>query len=95
MCEWCGGYGQVIERHHRKRRRDGGDRLCNVIYLCRPHHQWVTEHPAEARKLGLIVSVYRDPADVPILYHRKDWMLLDDDGGKMLWPAPELDDAHA
>ena len=25
----------------------------NLIGLCRTHHQWVTEHPIEAEKLGL------------------------------------------
>ena len=28
----------------------------NILMLCRPHHTWVTEHPAEATKLGLLKS---------------------------------------
>ena len=25
----------------------------NVVALCRPHHTWVTEHPIEAKEMGL------------------------------------------
>ena len=28
----------------------------NILMLCRPHHSWVSEHPAEATKLGLLKS---------------------------------------
>jgi hypothetical protein len=95
-CEICNTDRGPFERHHRKRRRDGGDRLANIVLLCRPHHQWVTEHPAEARRSGWIVSVNRDPAEVPFLWHRRDWMMLDDEGGKTyLYDMAEDADAHA
>ena len=28
----------------------------NILMLCRPHHSWVSTHPAEATKLGLLKS---------------------------------------
>lgn len=96
-CERCGDpRPYAIERHHRKRRRDGGDRLSNILLLCAgPEgcHGWVTEHPGEARRMGFIVSAYRDPVGVPVLWRRRVWHYLDDDGGKRVvdWVG---DDAH-
>lgn len=92
-CERCGTARGPFERHHRKRRRDGGDRYANILLLCRDCHAWVTEHPAESRKAGWIVSVSRDPADVPVLVYRNEWMRLDDDGGATA--LYDVEDAHA
>lgn len=92
-CEICGTHTGPFERHHRKRRRDGGDRLCNILYLCRRDHAWVTEHPAMARKYGWIVSVSRDPSQIPVLWRRTQWKLLDDTGG--MTDAFSVIDAHA
>jgi 5-methylcytosine-specific restriction endonuclease McrA len=93
LCEICAKVPWT-ERHHRKRRRDGGDRLCNLLALCTECHKHVTEHPAEARRYGWIVSVYRDPELVPVLWRRREWCTLGDDGA--LFPAFALDeDAHA
>lgn len=93
-CEICGTSQGPFERHHRKRRRDGGDRLCNILLLCPRDHAFVTEHPANARKYGWIVSVNRDPGLVPVLYRRTDWRLLDDSGG-MIDAFVVDEDAHA
>lgn len=95
-CERCGVHTSAMERHHRKRRRDGGDRLSNVLLLCAGGggcHQTVTEHPYEARRYGFIVSAYADPAVIPVLYRRREWMILDDSGSRMPLPEPILD-AH-
>jgi hypothetical protein len=94
-CEKCGTDRGPFERHHRKRRRDGGDRLAKILYLCggpQGCHGWITEHPAEARKAGWIVSVSRDPADVPVLTSAHEWVFLDDDG--TVRPAFDVGDAH-
>lgn len=96
-CERCGVRTSALERHHRKRRRDGGDRISNILLLCAGGggcHQHVTEHPLEARRYGFIVSVYSEPDVIPVLYRRREWMLLDDAGSIMPLPAP-IDDAHA
>lgn len=92
-CELCGKECGPVERHHRKRRRDGGDRLSNILMLGRPCHQHITEHPSEARRYGWIVSVSRDPAAIPVLVNRREWVTLDDEGGKV--PAFAVEDAHA
>lgn len=95
-CEWCGATYTPLDRHHRKRRRDGGDRLSNIVLLCRTDHAWATEHPEKARQVGLIVSVARDPAEVPFLWRRHEWVWLDDDGSKRIFldPMPTETDAH-
>ncbi len=86
LCEApvCGKpLGGTMERHHRQRRAIGGDRLANLLALHPGCHQWITEHPAEARAAGVIVSAYeRDPATVPLLTPDGSYVLLTDDGTK-------------
>ena len=52
--------------HHRKRRRDGGHAITNLLDLCRPCHAYAHSAPNVARLAGVIVSVYEDPADVRV-----------------------------
>lgn len=52
--------------HHRQLRRSGDERPANLLYIGPELHRWIHDHPAEASKLGLIVSQYDDPADVVI-----------------------------
>lgn len=81
-CERCGTTYGPFERHHRKRRRDGGDILSNILLLCGGPsgcHSWVTTHPRLARQAGWIVSVTKNPAEVPVLAHG-EWIILDDEG---------------
>lgn len=92
-CEICGTERGPFERHHRKRRRDGGDRFCNLLYLCASCHRHVTEHPAEARRYGWIVSMSREPDEIPVLWFRREWVVLDDAGQAR--PAFDVVDAHA
>lgn len=46
--------------HERLSRARGGSPIDveNRVWLCRPCHSWVTEHPREATELGLLVSAY-------------------------------------
>lgn len=83
-CERCGKpLAGAMERHHRQRRRDGGDRLSNLLALHPSCHQWITEHPAEAREHGWIVSASNpDPSRMPVMI-AGGWWLLDDLGGKI------------
>lgn len=92
-CERCGKECGPVERHHRKRRREGGDSLENLVVLGRPCHAEIHAHPVEARRAGFIVSMSREPAEVPILWHLHEWVYLDDVGGKHPL-GEEPDDAH-
>lgn len=77
-----------IERHHRIRRRDGGDRLSNLMVLCPHHHRHVTEHPGEAYANGWSIRALtdQDPASVPVRIHPGRLWLLDDEGFRRLIP---------
>lgn len=88
----CDLYRTGIERHHRIRRRDGGDRLANLLALCPDCHAHITRHPAEARENGWIVTAHAaDPTTVPVLI-AGTWWLLDDDGGRTRTTPPALPD---
>lgn len=89
-CERCGHdiTGETrVERHHRMRRRDGGDRLANLLLLHSSCHKWVTEHPEESVTEGWIVQANGslDPADIPVRISGYLWH-LDDVGGRR--PVP-------
>lgn len=88
-CEVCGDLlrGRV-ERHHRKRRRDGGDTLAQILYLHPGCHNKVTENPTWAHDHGYIVWVAENPLDVPVFWCGRQWVLLDDEGGCTPIAAP-------
>jgi hypothetical protein len=92
-CERCGKECGPVERHHRKRRREGGDSLENLVVLGRSCHAEVHAHPVESRRTGFIVSMSKDPADIPILWHLREWVYLGPDGDKHPL-GEELADAH-
>lgn len=80
-CECCGSpLGLNVERHHRKRRAAGGDRLSNVLLLRSECHAYITENPGWAVQRGLIVPTHADPAETVLLYQDSFWCILDDDG---------------
>lgn len=80
-CERCGQpLAGSMERHHRIRRRDGGDRLSNLLALHPRCHTYITEHPDEAKANGWIVSALSgiDPTDAPVRIDGVLWLLRDD-----------------
>lgn len=80
-CECCGApLNGTAERHHRVRRRDGGDRLSNLLLLLPKCHAHWTREPTKAKARGIIVEPWRDSADVPVLWRGQVHALLDDDG---------------
>lgn len=88
LCERCDQplTRDNFERHHRMRRRDGGDRLANLLALHTECHRYITEHPEESRANGWIVPVTADdPATVAVMI-RGTWWTLDDYGLKHVVP---------
>lgn len=91
-CERCGRplRPDWSSRHHRMRRRDGGDTYPNLMLLCGDGttgcHGFVTEHPAEAREQGWIVFWPTDPATVPVRLADGYLWYLREDGTKV--PVP-------
>lgn len=94
-CEKCGKECGPLERHHRKRRRDGGESYPNILMLGRGCHAETHAHPAISRRYGWIVSSYvADASTVPVLWRSREWVLLMEDGGKVDAFVP-IEDAHA
>jgi hypothetical protein len=88
-CEKCGKECGPVQRHHRKRRREGGDSLENLLFVGAGCHQQIHAHPVEARKFGWIVSAYvTDPGVVPVLWRGKEWCLFTAEGGRVDAFAP-------
>lgn len=92
LCERCGD-AEPTERHHRKRRRDGGDRLCNLLFLCTGCHREITDQPesvTRARALGYIVPALgiAEPETYAVLLWGSTWVLLDDDGKAVACDPP-------
>lgn len=83
-----GGSWPGVSTHHRQLRRsaspDVRDSPANLVRLCGSGmtgcHGWVHAHPALARRLGWIVSMWADPRQVPVKDWRERWVLLDDEG---------------
>lgn len=92
LCERCGNRPPV-ERHHRKRRRDGGDTLSNLLFLCSDCHRFITDQPesaTRARAQGYIVPALgiATPETLPVLQWGTTWVLLDDDGVAVACDSP-------
>jgi hypothetical protein len=81
-CEQCGeALTGDVERAHRQRRRDGGDRASNVLLVHAACHRWQHAHPQDAQRWGWQVSSYAgDPAAVPVRLWGGASVLLDDVG---------------
>lgn len=83
-CECCGAW-DYPEMHHRRYRSRGGDwRPSNIVALCHSCHDGVTTcHTGWARDMGLAVSQFARPEEVPVRlwYANGHSVLLDNDGG--------------
>lgn len=85
-CECCGMWCYP-EYHHRKFRSRGGDwRPSNVLALAPAcHHRVTTCHTGRARELGLSVSQWARPEEVPVaVWYADQPVLLDNLGGYTL-----------
>jgi len=86
-CGWCGKHlDNDAARHHRMRRREGGDRLANLVMIHMRCHVYIHGHPLEAKERGFIVPPWADLLTTPLVTQRGAW-LLDDEGTKVLIPA--------
>jgi hypothetical protein len=81
-CEHCGRpLNGRMERHHRQRRRDGGDRLSNLLAVLPDCHGEIHAHPALSRERGWIVSAYvADPRAIPVSQWGEQQVVFDDKG---------------
>jgi hypothetical protein len=98
---WCeaqldGCSGRAVDPHHRVVRGRGGthgeakersDQLSALLHLCRSCHDWVHEHPAKARELGLLLRQHQIPAQELVAY-RGEPSYLDPLG--RVWSAEEV-----
>lgn len=91
-CERCGKECGPVQRHHRKRRREGGDSLENLLFVGAGCHAHIHAHPVESRRYGWIVSMSREPISIPVLWRSREWVYLSEDGGKI--EAVSVEDAH-
>jgi len=92
-CWWClRPLENSADRHHRQRKRDGGDSYANVILLHpRCHnmgHGSVHGNPDEAKERGFIVPPWSDAVTAPI-FARNNWWLLDLTGGMAQTHSPD------
>ena len=86
-CLWCEkSLNNDGARHHRMRRREGGDRLANLLVLHTRCHTDIHGHPLDAKERGFIVPTWEDVLTVPVWTRRGGW-LLDDEGTKVLIAA--------
>jgi hypothetical protein len=99
--KWCelmlpGCYGHGTDPSHRKGSKSGGrhgraktahDVASNALWACRRCHTTLHEHPAwaSAPERGYALAEWQNPATTPVLYRRKQLVLLDDRGGVTVW----------
>lgn len=80
-CAWCGEQlRNDADRHHRQRRRDGGDVIENIVIMHSACHHYAHEHVADARRAGIIVPTWADPVETPVDMPGIGWCLLTPEG---------------
>ena len=59
--------GKAEHLHHRRLRRHGDHRACNLLHLCLLCHDWIHRNPEESYREGWLVKGHDDPASIRIL----------------------------
>lgn len=74
--------GCTMQTHHLHHRKISGreHRVENLLALCHRCHDWVHGHPEESYRLGLLVKMNYDPAEVTVA-RRGRVVQLDGEGG--------------
>ena len=90
-CEVC-FFGQVEQLHHRRARGMGSTRrpesnmAANGLAVCAADHLMIESNRELALDRGWLVRQGHDPAEVPMLRHGADWVLLQENGGVFVPP---------
>ena len=91
-CQHCGRQDDTLTVQHRKNRKMGGSKLLdnpsNLVLICSEFNGLMESNSGQAefaRKMGLKLSSWENPAEVPIFYGGEYW-LLDDNWNKILLP---------
>lgn len=65
MCQVAGCIREADDVHEPHTRARGGSAAdaANMLAVCRPCHDWIHEHPAEAQRRGLLVSSWGPGGD--------------------------------
>jgi hypothetical protein len=83
VCWWCArSLRDTAVRHHRMRRREGGDSFQNLLLLHPTCHAEVHAQPTNAQARGFIVPTWAEPLQVSIEVLGVRWY-LDDQGGRV------------
>lgn len=91
FCEAC-GIGRPEQLHHRRARGMGGSTAddtnipANALAVDARCHALIESQRALAIDRGWLVRQGQDPAEVPVLRHGADWVLLREDGGVFVPP---------
>jgi hypothetical protein len=89
-CAWCGlDLKGDADRHHRQRRRDGGDTVQNLVLLHHACHMDAHLHVGRARADGLIVPTWVAPEDAPVRMPGVGWCMLTVEGTRATCQPPE------
>lgn len=87
-CERCLQATLAGDPHHRRVRGMGGSKApdrhdpSNLVWVCRPCHDWIHAHPKEAGESGFIIprSSGNHPLEVPITDLTGQVRFLDNEG---------------
>lgn len=84
LCCRCGVPTRHGQWHHRRGRRVKDQHThcsCNGVWLCDPCHDWVHDHPFEARNQGFIVTRHEaHPGAICVTAAQHGTVLLTCDG---------------
>jgi 5-methylcytosine-specific restriction endonuclease McrA len=79
------------DRHHRMRRKEGGDRLENLVLAHHRCHMAIHDRPEESRRRGLIVPTWGDLLVWPLHVKGIRWVRLTAEGTRVSLTPQEVD----